>query len=156
MASDRSVCDKYTGRLTPMGPVTGRSMFGGFGIFMEGLMFGLVADDELYFKVDDGNRGNYEAVGSQPFTYEGKSRPVEMSYWKMPSGVLDDETALIVWAKAAYDAAKRAKKLKRQPNDQKEIPRRAGQHGRYSRARTGQILYDRRARHHDGTNFINR
>lgn len=79
MPSDRSVCDDFTARLTPMGPVTGRNMFGGFGIFMDGLMFGLVAYDELYFKVDDGNRADYESAGSRPFTYEGKSSPVEMS-----------------------------------------------------------------------------
>jgi DNA transformation protein len=45
MPSDKSVCDDFTARLTPMGPVTGRSMFGGFDIFVDGLMFGLIACD---------------------------------------------------------------------------------------------------------------
>ena len=80
MPSDKSVCDEFTARLTPMGPVTGRSMFGGFGNFMEGVMFGLIAYDEHYLKVDCGNRGDFEDAGSRPFTYEGKSKPIEMSY----------------------------------------------------------------------------
>ena len=69
MPSDKSVCGEFTTRLTPMGPVTGRSMFGGFGIFMEGLMFGLIAYDKHYLKVDGGNREDFEDAGSRPFTY---------------------------------------------------------------------------------------
>ena len=113
MPSDRSVCDAFTARLTPMGPVTARSMFGGFGIFMEGVMFGLIDYDEHYLKVDDGNRGDFEAGGSQPFTYQGKSKPIQMSYWKIPSEILADDAALIRWAESAYEAAKRARKKKR-------------------------------------------
>ena len=113
MPSDKSVCDYFTARLTPMGPVTGRSMFGGFGIFMDGLMFGLIAYDEIYFKVDDDNRSDYDAAGSRPFTYEGKSKPVEMSYWKIPEPVAEDDANLIAWAESAYNAARRAKKKKR-------------------------------------------
>ena len=110
MASDKSICDDITARLTPMGPVTGRRMFGGFGIFMEGLMFGLVADNVLYLKVDDGNRPRYEAAGSQPFTYQGKSKPIQMSYWKVPEDVFDDGASLVEWGTEAHAAARRAKR----------------------------------------------
>jgi len=47
----------------PFGPVAIRRMFGGAGIFRDGLMFGLVADDTLYFKVGDGNQGDFDAQG---------------------------------------------------------------------------------------------
>ena len=56
----------------PFGPVAVRRMFGGAGVYCDGLMFGLVSDDTLYFRVDDGNRGAFEAEGLSPFTYEGK------------------------------------------------------------------------------------
>jgi DNA transformation protein and related proteins len=112
MASDKSVCDEITARLTPMGPVTGRGMFGGYGIFMEGLMFGLIADNELYFKVDDQNRAAFEAKGSTPFTYQGKSKPIEMSYWKVSSDIFADINMLVEWGSEAFSAAKRAKKKK--------------------------------------------
>ena len=52
MPSDRSVCDDITTWLTPPEPVMGRAMFGGFGIFMDGVMFGLIADSDLYLEVD--------------------------------------------------------------------------------------------------------
>lgn len=113
MASDQSVLDDITARLTAMGPVTGRRMFGGFGVFMDGLMFGLVAHDILYFKVDDGNRSDYETAGSTPFTYQGKSKPVEMSYWRVTDDVFNDGGKLIDWGMEAYAAAKRSKKKKK-------------------------------------------
>ena len=80
MPSDRSVCDDVSSRLTPLGSATGRAMFGGFGTFLDGLMFSLIADNDLYLKVDAENRPDYEAAGSYPFTYEGKSKPDWMSY----------------------------------------------------------------------------
>ena len=110
MASDKSICDDITPRLTLMGPVTGRRMFGGFGIFIEGLMFGLVADNVLYLKVDDGNRPHSEAAGSQPFTYQGKSKPIQMSYWKVPEDVFGDGAGLVEWGTESHAAARRAKK----------------------------------------------
>lgn len=112
MASDPAFSDDVTARLTPLGPVRARRMFGGFGIFVDDLMFGLIARDRLYLKVDDGNRPSFEAAGSRPFTYEGKSKPVEMSYWLVPDAVFDDPAVLIDWAEAARQAAQRAKKPK--------------------------------------------
>lgn len=94
--------------LRTLGPVGARRMFGGHGIFMNGLMFGLIADDQLYLKVDDGNRPAYEAEGLQPFTYTGKGRPVATSYREAPSEGFDDPEILCAWAREAYAAALRA------------------------------------------------
>lgn len=110
MASDPAFCDDVTARLTPMGPVIGRRMFGGFGIFLDGLMFGLIADDAFYLKVDDANRAAFEAAKSTPFSYIGKNRPIELSYWRVPDAVFDDPEALIAWSLAALSVARRAKK----------------------------------------------
>jgi DNA transformation protein and related proteins len=101
--------------LRPLGPVSARRMFGGHGIFMDGLMFGLIADDQLYLKVDDGNRAAYEAEGLQPFTYRGKGRPIELSYCEEPSEGFDDPEILCDWAREAYAAALRgnARKTRR-------------------------------------------
>ncbi len=59
--------------LAPLGPVSARRMFGGVGLFHAGMMFGLVARDELFLKVSDANRPNYEAAGEAPFSYDTKS-----------------------------------------------------------------------------------
>lgn len=96
--------------LQPLGPVVAKRMFGGHGIFMDGLMFALVADDQLYFKVDDDNRPAYEAKGLSPFTYVKKGKTMQMSYQEAPSEALDDPETLCAWAREAFGAALRSRK----------------------------------------------
>jgi len=100
------------GRLLPFGPVLSRSMFGGFGFYMDGIMFALIAYDQIYFKVDNGNRQDYLDAEKEPFTYEGKRKPVQMSYFLVPSEILNDRIELAEWACRALDAAKRSKASK--------------------------------------------
>ena len=66
--------------------------------------------DEFYLKVDSQNQPSFEGAQSEPFTYQGKSKPVKMSYWKVPAGVFSDQQRLIDWSTDALAAAKRAKK----------------------------------------------
>jgi DNA transformation protein len=108
MAREREFVGFVVESLRPLGPVSARRMFGGHGIFMDGLMFGLIADGQLYLKVDEGNRAAYEAEGLQRFTYAGKGRRVEMSYREAPSEGFDDPEILCQWAREAYAAALRA------------------------------------------------
>ena len=49
------------------GPVTIRPMFGGAGVYHDGLMFALVDDEVLYFKVDETSRPAFEAENLPPF-----------------------------------------------------------------------------------------
>ena len=96
-------------QLGRVGPVTHRAMFGGVGIYSEGLFFGLMDDDRLYFKVDDSNRPRFKELGMGPFTPYGEgSRP--MSYYEVPADVLEDTTNLTVWMDAAVDVARRARR----------------------------------------------
>ncbi len=99
--------------LSPVGPVSIRRMFGGAGIFADGLMFALIADDTLYFKVDAENQPRFEAEGMSAFGYETKGgRRGIMSYWTWPDGLFDDPEELHVWAREAMAAAQRADALK--------------------------------------------
>jgi len=107
MTADREFVGYVVESLRDLGPVGARRMFGGHGIFMNGLMFGLIAEGQLYLKVDDGNRAAYEAEGLRPFTYSGKGRPVEISYREAPSEGFDDPEILCDWAREAYAAALR-------------------------------------------------
>ncbi|HEY0780925.1 MAG TPA: TfoX/Sxy family protein, partial [Thermoanaerobaculia bacterium] len=93
------------------GLVEAKPMFGGFGLYHKGLMFGLVADDTLYLKVDDGNRPRFEAAGCRPFVYQGKggSGPVGMSYFRATDEALEDPEELADWARSGYEAALRSK-----------------------------------------------
>ena len=54
------------------GPVTVRRMFGGHGVFRDGLMFALVVDDALYLKADEQNRAMFESCGLPRFDYARK------------------------------------------------------------------------------------
>jgi DNA transformation protein len=83
-------------------------MFGGFGVFLEGLMFGLVADNELYLKVDNQNRQNYEDLGLQAFSFEKNGKEFKMSYYQAPEEAMEDAELLSTWASNAYGAAMRA------------------------------------------------
>ena len=109
MSSSSEFRDKALGLLLVFGPVQARAMFGGYGLYLDGLMFGLIANDVLYFKVDDQNRQSYIDAGSGPFTYEGKSRPVEMSYYRVPDELMDDPGRIAEWAERAHQAAQRSR-----------------------------------------------
>lgn len=91
-----------------IGPVESKSMFGGFGLFLEGLMFGLVADNELFLKVDEDNRPDYEELGLQAFSYGKNGKEFKMSYYQAPEEAMEDGALLGSWASSAYGAAMRA------------------------------------------------
>lgn len=97
--------------LSPLGAVEVKSMFGGAGAFLDGVMFAILADG-LYFKVDDLNRPDYEQAGSEPFTYEKNGKAMQMSYWLAPDELYDDPDAMTIWARKAHDAARRSARPK--------------------------------------------
>ncbi len=104
--------DHVADLLEGFGPVSARRMFGGYGLFHEGLMMGLIASDVLYFKVDERSRSAYEEAGSRPFSYERKTqaKPAQLSYWEVPADLLEDPDGLADWAREAYAAALRVRK----------------------------------------------
>lgn len=98
-------------QLALFGGMTARRMFGGQGLFKGGLMFALIADGELFFKVDDSNRSDFEAVKSQPFTYAKKEgKTASLSYWYVPEEIIEDADDLKEWAAKAYAVAVNARK----------------------------------------------
>lgn len=97
-------------QLSAFGGVTVRRMFGGAGLFKSGLMFGIISEGELYFKVDDSNRADFEAKKSQPFAYEARGRTVALSYWFVPEEVIEEPAELMQWARKSFDVALKARK----------------------------------------------
>ena len=86
-------------------------MFGGVGIYAGAFFFALIANDVLYFKVDDSNRGDFERLGMGPFRPYGPEGEV-MQYYEVPADLLDDPEELRPWAEKAIAVA-RAKRGKR-------------------------------------------
>ena len=90
-----------------------RRMFGGHGLFRDGLMFGIVADEALYLKVDIGNLADFTARGLEPFTYQRQNKQTSLSYYRAPAECLEEAEAMIEWADKAYAAALRAARKKK-------------------------------------------
>jgi len=88
--------------------ITSRKMFGGYGVYHEGIIFAIIAEDELYFKVADHNRAEYERRGSRPFTYTGHKnrKPTVMSYWLVPEEIMNDAELVEQWLFDAKEAHK--------------------------------------------------
>jgi DNA transformation protein len=90
------------------GPVTVRRMFGGAGIYADGVMFALVAGGVIYLKVGEETMPAFEREGLEAFSYESKGRRAAMSYRRMPDRLYDDPDELSQWAAAALVEARRA------------------------------------------------
>jgi len=96
-----------------LGPVQVRSMFGGGGVFLDGVMFALIADETLYLKADDTTADRFADEGMSPFTYDKKGKATVMSYWQIPDRLLDDPEELVSWAEDALAIAVANKRPKR-------------------------------------------
>jgi DNA transformation protein and related proteins len=92
--------------LGPLDPVA-RRMFGGVGLFHGGVMFGLLARDTMYLRVDDSTRGRFERAGCRPFSYLRGGRQVSLSaYYVVPEELFDQPDELLQWARDAVTAAR--------------------------------------------------
>ncbi|NOK19461.1 TfoX/Sxy family protein [Corallococcus carmarthensis] len=110
--------------LEPLGAVQARSMFGGWGLYFGGRMFGLIIQGQLYLKTDDVTRADFEAEGCRPFIYQSRGKEQPMSYWTPPVDAEDDGRRLLPWARRAVDASNRAamKKAAKKPPAAKKAP----------------------------------
>jgi DNA transformation protein len=112
-------------QLSELGEVVPRKMFGGTGLYCDGIFFGLIARDQLYLKVDAATRGVFEAAGSTPFRpYD--DRPATMQYYVVPVEILEAAPDLVKWARRAVETAARATAKAGRPR----------QHGTSSRKRS--------------------
>ena len=93
--------------LAPVGAASARRMFGGWGVYIDGSMIGLVADEMFYLKTDVDTRPAFEAAGSAPFIYQSRTRTIPMSYWSAPEQAMDAPDAMQPWAQLALEAARR-------------------------------------------------
>ncbi len=92
--------------------IRARAMFGGVGIYAGDLFFALIADDVLYFKVDESTRPDFEARGMGPFRPFGEDGGT-MKYYQLPEDVLEDPEELRPWAEKAVAIAGQKKARRR-------------------------------------------
>lgn len=96
--------------LSPHGHIKIKAMFGGFGVYMDGVIIGIIADHQLYFKVDASSVKDYENFGSEPFTYKKEGKDYIMSYWRVPDEVIEDQEMMQRFMNTAYAISSQAKK----------------------------------------------
>jgi len=108
MVASDSFAEFLREQLAPLGRITFRRMFGKSGVFCDGVMFGMVTENTLYFRVDDRNRETFkEAEASPPLNYRKKGETIDLSFWRVPERLFDEPDELMTWARAALAAAHR-------------------------------------------------
>jgi len=95
--------------LSGLGPVDARRMFGGYGLYARGVMFGLLDDDELFLKTDDETRDRFRAAGCRMWVYP---RMAETNYYRPPDEAHEDPEAMLPWARLGLEAALRRRAAK--------------------------------------------
>jgi DNA transformation protein and related proteins len=120
MAASRDFADYCCELLSSVGPCVARRMFGGWGLSLDGLTFGIISDrgdgEKLWLKADAQTTAQFEAKHCQRFTYSGhkNGKPVHMSmaYYSVPADAMESPLAMAPWARLALDSALRAQGAK--------------------------------------------
>lgn len=89
-------------RLSGLGEVTSRPLFGGHGLYRGEAIFGILSGGKIYLKVDERSRADYESRGMRPF--RPNERQTIKSYYEVPPEVLAEPEALLSWAREALRA----------------------------------------------------
>jgi len=115
--------DHVTELLAPLGRVSARRMFGGHGLYCDGVFFGIVHDEMLYLKADAVNRVEFERAGCEIFSYSRKGKAATLNFYRAPEDAMDAPQRMLPWARKALEAALRARAAPRtrtQPSARKK------------------------------------
>ena len=112
--------------LGPFGTVGARRMFGGHGVYLDGLMFAIISEDTLYLKADEMNRIEFEQAGCEIFGYARKGRRATLGFFRAPEDAMESPELMLPWARTAYAAALRAN-AKKQVAGQAQAARKIAQ-----------------------------
>ncbi len=100
--------------LEPLGAVTMRKMMGAATLYLDGVIFAVLDEGELWFKADAESASVWDEAGCERFTFTSKDGRVEvMNYRRAPSDVYDDAEAMQHWAALAVEAGLRGAAKKR-------------------------------------------
>jgi len=119
VAARSEFVDLVLENLRAFGEVTTRRMFGGWGLYRDGVFFALIAQDTLYFKSDDENRAQFERSSPGPFVFDKKGERIVTHYYAAPEDAFEDPQVMARWARLGYAAALRAA---RRPRGRRKPP----------------------------------
>ena len=125
MRKDEGFLEWLAELLEPMGKVSLRRMFGGHGLYIDGLFVAIVADGRPYFKADAETQADFVAAGCAPFLFESRGKSIPSSYWSVPESALDSAEDMRPWARRAIAAALRKPAVKAAKKAAKEVAKKA-------------------------------
>ena len=109
-SQQQKLVDEIDTKLAPLGHFRALRMFSGYGLYLDGVIFGLIARDRLWLRVDDRSRPDFQKAGMEPFAYSRDGKSVSLTYFRCPDLVLADPAKLRKWAKEARRASLERKK----------------------------------------------
>lgn len=108
MVASEEFAELLREQLAPLGRIALRRMFGKTGVFCDGVMLGMVTENVLYLRVDDGNRDAFAEVAAEPpLNYGKQGRLIDLSFWRAPDRLFDEPEELLAWGRMALGAALR-------------------------------------------------
>ncbi len=110
---EKEFVDHVVELMGSLGQVRAKGMFGGHGIFLDGLMFALIAGRVLYLKTDKHTEQDFLSLDLEPFRYQKNGKEIKMNYFQSPEEVLEDSEQMNIWATKAFEVADRAAAKKR-------------------------------------------
>ena len=101
--------DHISDLFAAFGTVTIKKMFGGKGIYADGLIIALeLSTGELFLKADEQSALEFACAGCKQWVYEGKKASTAMPYWSVPESAFDDPDEMAKWARKALEASRRS------------------------------------------------
>lgn len=124
MSTDAGFIALLEDLLAPVGPIRIKRMFGGAGIYADGVMFAIVDGEALYFKTDEANAAHFEAEGMGPFRYRTKTGEGTLrTYWQVPGRLFDEPDDMVHWARRSIAAALAGKSAVKASPPKKRSPK---------------------------------
>ena len=109
MAINQEYVNFIMDQLSEFEGATSKKMFGGIGIFKDGLMFAMItSENRFYLKVDSDLIPKFEQAGMQAFDHAKRGKG--MPYWSAPADVIEDKQLMRQWAEKSFEVALKAKK----------------------------------------------
>jgi DNA transformation protein len=116
MAGDEGMLAWLRELLEPQGRVSVRRMFGGHGLYLDGVFVAIVDEGRPYFKADAQSQGDFAQAGGEPFVFESRGKRIETSYWSVPESAFDSAEDMRPWAQRALAAARRKPLTPKKPS----------------------------------------
>jgi DNA transformation protein and related proteins len=114
MANSKEFVAHVLEMMQPAGRASARAMFGGHGVYVDGLIVGIIVDDVLYLKTDTETRATFIAQQLEPFCYAAKTGELHVtSYYRPPDEALESPDAMREWLRLALSAALRSANRKK-------------------------------------------